>query len=63
MELLRVLLKARVEHEGVAKKLVASSEDLEDLARAARRTGPCSGGGAGSCSERTPSACFGANWR
>ena len=32
MELLRVLLKARVEHEGVAQKLVASSEDLEDLA-------------------------------
>ncbi|MYE00313.1 MAG: ribonuclease D [Alphaproteobacteria bacterium] len=32
MELLRVLLKARVEHEGVAQKLVASAEDLEDLA-------------------------------
>ena len=32
MELLRVLLKARVEHEGVAQKLVASSEDLEELA-------------------------------
>ena len=32
MELLRVLLKARVEHEGVAQKLVASTEDLEDLA-------------------------------
>ena len=32
MELLRVLLKARVEHEGVAQKLVASSDDLEDLA-------------------------------
>ena len=35
MELLRVLLKARVEHEGVAQKLVASSEDLEDLASGA----------------------------
>ena len=32
MELLRVLLKARVEGEGVAQKLVASSEELEDLA-------------------------------
>ena len=32
MELLRVLLKARVEGEGVAQKLVASSDELEDLA-------------------------------
>ncbi len=32
MELLRVLLKERVEREGVAQKLVASSEDLEQLA-------------------------------
>ena len=32
MELLRVLLKARVEHEGVAQKLVATSDELEDLA-------------------------------
>ena len=32
MELLRVLLKERVEREGVAQKLVASSEELERLA-------------------------------
>ena len=54
-EMLRVLLKAKTEHLGVAAKLVASASDLD--AMAAGETWTCCAVGGQRCSGMRQSAC------